>query len=550
MFSFPVYFLKSIFFWLAFSLLIGGCQYRDKAKVRDDVLVYCSEGSPETFNPQLSTSGVTFDASSRTIYNRLIEFEPGTSSVKPALANSWDMSDDGKEYTFYLRQNVQFHSTPYFEPSRPFDADDVVFTFEKQDNPNHPFHKTKSMRYSYFEAMGLGELIERIKKVDSHTIKFYLTRAESPFLATLAMDFASILSREYAFQLAETGNIEALDNQPVGTGPFQLVRYQPDAYIRYKAHPDYWQGEQAIGNLVFAITPDPSLRFARLVAGECDVMTNPLPVHISAAQDYPDLNVSSEAGLNVAYLAMNTRKPPFDDRLVRRALNHAIDKTAIINAVYSKTAIQAITPLPPNMWAHNHSATKYEYNPQKARELLAEAGYSNGFDMAIWTMSAQRAYNPNAKRMAELIQQDLGKVNVRVEIVTYEYGAFLRRVRKGEHQSALLGWISDNGDPDNFLTPLLSCASTVTGTNAAFWCDPLFSQLVSQARALSNKQLRSDYYDQAQQVFLNEVPWVPVAHATQHTITRARVKNFKLIPSGGAYFNGVSLREKGVEPVD
>ncbi len=534
---------KQITRYLSVALLLSGCQFQQNASVRDDVLVFCSEGSPETFNPQLSTSGVTFDASSRTLYNRLVEFKSGTTSVIPALATSWKISEDGKEYTFKLRKNVYFHTTEDFTPKRPFNADDVLFSFHRQWNKTHPFHNNINYRYRYFESMGLGNLIQDIIKVDDYTIKFSLVRPESPFLATLAMDFASILSAEYGSQLVKTKNLEAMDLQPVGTGPFQLVRYQPDAFIRYKAHPEYWQGEQKLKKLVFAITPDPSLRFARLVAGECDVMANPLPVHLTAAHQFKNTLVQSEAGLNIAFLTMNTRKPPFNNLQVRIALNHAINKKAIIKAVYQKMALPAITPIPPNIWAHNGLIKDFDYDPEKAKALLKSAGYPQGFKMDIWTMSAQREYNPDAKKMAELIQQNLKDVGIEVEIETYEYGAFLDKVRRGEHHAALMGWISDNGDPDNFFTPLLSCAATLTGTNSSFWCDQKFNKIIHQASSKMQTSARRNLYYYAQEYFKAASPWVPIAHARQHIILNPRVKNFKMLSNGGVYFNNVYLQK-------
>ena len=538
--------LKLMIISLITTSFTAGCQYQENSSVRDDVLVYCSEGSPETFNPQLSTSGVTFDATSATIYNRLVEFKSGSTQLKPALATSWKVSKDGREYTFKLRKNVAFHTTKLFIPTRTFNADDVLFSFQKQWFKNHPFYTSKklsgSLGYSYFESMGLDGLIENIIKIDPYTIKFRLSRAESPFLATLAMDFASILSAEYAQNLIQTGSINNINNLPVGTGPFQLTRYQPDAFIRYKAHPNYWQGKAKFKHLVYAITPDPSLRFARLVAGECDVMSNPLPIHIKSTSQFDNVEAISSAGLNISFLSMNTQKKPFDNRQVRLAINHAINKEAIIKAVYQETATAAVTAIPPNMWAYNKKLKDHQYNPEKARRLLKKAGYPNGFEMEIWTTSAQRAYNPNAKKMAELIQQNLASVNIEVKIITYEFGTLLKKVRRGEHLTALMGWNGDNGDPDNFFTPLLSCASTVSGTNSAFWCDQSFNQLIFQARSQFNSRNRQRLYNRAQKIFKHAVPWVPIAHATQHLIYNPRVKNLKIMPSGVINFDGITLK--------
>ena len=206
-------------------------------------LVFCSEGSPEGFNPQLFTAGTTFDASSRQVYNRLIEPERGTTELKPALAESYTVSDDGLSYTFKLRPGVKFHTTKAFTPTRDFNADDVLFTIERQLEPNHPYHKVSGGTYEYFEGSGLPTLIKSIETVDDLTVKFTLNSPDATFAPLLSQDFASVMSAEYADKMMQAGTPEKVDLDPVGTGPFQLVAYQQDAVIRYKANPDYWAGK-------------------------------------------------------------------------------------------------------------------------------------------------------------------------------------------------------------------------------------------------------------------------------------------------------------------
>ncbi len=531
-------FILSIFF---VNLLLAGCSGPSDSNTRDNVLVYCSEASPQSFNPQLVNSGTTFDASSRQIYNRLLEFKSGTSSITSSLATRWNISDDGREYVFHLRENVDFQSTPYFKPSRQFNADDVLFSFQRQWKSNHPYHNVSALSFRYFESMGLDKLIIQIVKLDDYKVKFVLRNPKATFLATLAMDFASILSAEYAEQLILESKTEALDNYPVGTGPFQLVRYQADAFIRYKAHPTFWQGKEELEELVFAITPDPSLRFARLIAGECDIMAKPLPIHIEAAEEYPDFSALSEPGSNIAFLAMNTAQPPFDNPKVRLALNYAINKKSLIKIVYNNYAEIAKNPIPPNMWSYDESTKTIPYSLEKAKELLAEAGYPDGFEMDLWATPVQRTYNPNAVKMAELIQQDLEKLNVHARIISYEFGTFLEKIKHGEHQTALMGWIGDNGDPDNFFTSLLSCAAMHSGNNAANWCDQDFDDLIQQANIITDVGKRTKFYEKAQEKFAMAMPWVPIAHSKQFILASIRVQNLHLVPTAGMYFSGVTL---------
>lgn len=223
------------------------------ASVQAKTLVYCSEGSPEGFNPQLFTSGTTYDASSIPLYNRLVEFKLGTTEIEPGLAESWEVSDDGKVYTFHLRKGVKWHSNKEFKPSRDFNADDVIYTFMRQKDANHPYHKVSGGSYEYFMGMDMDKIIDKVEKVDEYTVRFTLSRPESPFLADMAMDFASILSAEYADKMLAAGTPQKVDLNPIGTGPFELQQYQKDSRILYKANKEYWGNKPKIDRLVFRL---------------------------------------------------------------------------------------------------------------------------------------------------------------------------------------------------------------------------------------------------------------------------------------------------------
>lgn len=506
-------------------------------------LVYCSEGSPEGFDPALYTAGTTFDASSKTIYNRLVQFEPGTTNTVPGLAESWEVSEDGTEITVHLREGVKFHSTDYFTPTRDFNADDVIFSFQRQLNPDNPFHAyVEGASWEYFNAMSMPDLVKSIEKVDDMTVKFVLNRFEAPFIANLAMDFASIMSKEYADQLAESGNESDLNQKPIGTGPFQFVAYQPDAVIRYQAHPDYWAGKQPIDDLVFAITTEASVRQQKLLAGECHIMPYPNPADIQSLQDNEDVTVARQEGLNVGYLAYNTQQEPFDDVNVRKALNMAINKEAILDAVFQGAGQVAKNPIPPTMWSYNEDIEDDPYDPEAAQQMLEDAGVTD-LSMNVWAMPVQRPYNPNARRMAELIQEDFSQVGVDVEIVSYEWGEYLERSKAMDRDGAvLLGWTGDNGDPDNFLAVLLGC-DAVGGANRAQWCNEEFDGLIQQAKTLRSQEERAALYREAQEVFKREAPWATIAHSVVFMPMRNEVQGYKMDPLGGHAFEGVDLAE-------
>ena len=506
-------------------------------------LVYCSEGSPENFYPGINTTGTSFDASTQ-IYSRLVEFERGGTKVVPGLAQSWDISADGKEYTFHLRKGVKWHSNKLFKPTRDFNADDLIFTFERQWKEDNPYFKVTSTNHSYFNDMGMPKLLKSIVKVDDYTVKVTLNQAEAPFLADQAMEYAAVISKEYADAMLKAGTPEKLDQEPIGTGPFYLVQYQKDAIIRYKANPAYYEGKAKIDDLVFAITPDASVRWAKLQKGECHVMPYPNPADLDAMRKDPNIKMLDQPGLNVGYLAYNTTKKPFDDVRVRKALNMAIDRKAIIDAVFLTSGIVAKNPIPPTMWSYNNAIKDDPFDPAAAKKLLAQAGFPNGFKTDLWAMPVQRPYNPNAKRMAELMQADLAKIGVTATITSYEWGEYRKRMQNGEHQAALFGWTGDNGDPDNFLASLLGCESAKSnGSNVAKFCYKPFEDLIMKAKSVSNQAERAKLYEKAQVIFKEQAPWLTIAHAVQLGPIRKEVIDYRLSPFGRHTFYGVDIKE-------
>jgi dipeptide transport system substrate-binding protein len=505
-------------------------------------LVYCSEGSPENFYPGINTTGTSFDVTEQ-IYDNLVNFERGGTKVVPGLAEKWSISKDGLEYTFNLRKGVKWQSSKNFTPTRDFNADDVLFMFDRQWKENDPYFKVTSSNHSYFGDMGMPSLLKSVDKVDAYTVKVVLNNPEAPFLANLAMQFAGVQSKEYAIAMLKAGTPEKIDQDPLGTGPFQLVQYQKDAVIRFKSFPQYWAGKAKIDDLIFAITPDASVRWAKLQKGECHVMPYPNPADLESMHKDSNVTVLEQPGLNIGYLAYNTTKKPFDDVRVRKALNMAMDKKAIVSAVYLSTGVPAVNPIPPGQWSYNKAIKDDAYNPAEAKKLLAAAGYPNGFSTDLWAMPVQRPYNPNARRIAELMQADLAKVGVKAEIKSFEWGEYRKRMQNGEHQMGMLGWNGDNGDPDNFLNTLLGCASAKSnGSNVAKFCYKPFDDLVLKAKQVTNPAERTKLYEKAQVVFKEQAPWFTIAHAVQISPVRKEVVDYKLSPFAKHTFYGVDMK--------
>jgi dipeptide transport system substrate-binding protein len=509
--------------------------------VQAKTLVFCSEANPENFGPMIATTSTSDTSAARQIYNKLFEFEIGTTTLKPALAESYEISPDGRVYTLHLRHGVKFQTTRNFRPTREFNADDVLFTIDRQWKTDHPYYKVNGGNYAHFTALNLGDTLEAVEKLDDYTVRITIKQALAPFLTNLGMNFLSIYSAEYADQLMKAGTPQKIDLEPVGTGPYMLVNYQRDVAVRYRANPDYWRPQPKINELIFSVTPDAAVRLAKLRANECQVIALPNPADIDAIKKDPALKVESQEGLSIGYISFNTEKKPFDDRRVRQALNMAVDKKAILDAVYLGAGTVATNPIPSIVWSYNTDIKDYPYDPTRAKALLAEAGLPSGFETDIWVLPVSRPYNPNGKRTAELVQSYWAEIGVKAKIVSYEFGEYLRRGRAGEHQVYELGWGGDTGDPDNFLFEVLGCAAVKTGRNNARWCNQEYEALVEKARQTSDKDERTRLYKQAQVIFKNEAPWITLAHPTIFVPMRKEVQNYKIDPLGAYVFDGLDM---------
>lgn len=512
-------------------------------------LVYCSEGSPAGFDPGQYTTGTDFDASAETIYNRLSEFERGSTNVIPGLATSWDISPDNLTYTFHLRDGVKFHTTPYFTPTRNFNAEDVLFTFNRMLDKDMPFRKAYPTEFPYFTDMGMDKNIKSVEKIDDHTVKFTLNTVDAAFIQNMAMHFASIESAEYADKLLKAGNPSDINQKPIGTGPFVFKSYQKDSNIRYTGNKDYWKPEDVkIDNLIFAITTDPSVRMQKLKKNECQITIYPRPADLQSLKEDPNLKMPSQAGFNTGYIAYNVMDKikgsdepnPMAQLKVRQALDMAVNKQQIIDSVYQGAGQLATNVLPPTQWSYDESIKDAPYDPEKAKQLLKEAGIKEGTEITLWAMPVQRPYNPNAKLMAEMLQSDWGKIGIKAKIMTYEWGEYIKRSKGGENGAMLIGWSGDNGDPDNWLGTLFGC-DAINGNNFSKWCNPEFDKLITAAKNTTDKEERTKLYKEAQQLLKEQVPLTPIAHSTVYQPMRKNVEGFKISPLGLMSFYGVSV---------
>ena len=499
-----------------------------------DTLVWGRGGDSVSLDPANVTDGESLKVTHQ-IFDTLVEFKEGSTEVEPWLAADWEVSDDGKVWTFQLRQGVTFHD------GTPFNAEAVVFNFERWMNTDNP-HRHEGENFEYYAYMfgGFDEqsIIAKVEAVDEYTVRFTLREPLASFLQNLAMPcFATARPEAIKKYGADFGR------HPVGTGPYRFVEWIPDQQITLEAY-DQWWGEPKpkVRHIVYRAIKDNSARLAELMAGTIDVMEDPNPADL-ATVDTSQFEILYREANNVGYLALNNDKEPFDDVRVRRAIAHAINKQEIVEAFWGELGQVAKNPLPPAMRGYNDAIQDYAYDPEKAKQLLAEAGYPEGFETELWTMPVPRPYMPEPQKIAEAIQQDLAAVGIRAEIVTHEWDVYLEKTGNGEHPMALLGWIGDNGDPDNFLYVLLDKdnAKTPGAGNISFYRSEEVHRLLIRAQRTPEQSVREQLYKEAQEIIHRDVPMIPLAHARSPIIVRKGVEGLVPSPLGSEKLHKVSV---------
>jgi peptide/nickel transport system substrate-binding protein len=514
-------------------LSISGASAFAAEPQKGGTLVFGRGGDSVGLDPASRTDGESFNVTDH-IYDSLVTFKKGTTEVMPNLATKWDISADGKVYTFNLVKNAKFHD------GTPVNADAVVFSFKRQMDEKHPAYKF-SGPYSYLAAMGLDKLIKDVVKVDDSTVRFDLNKPNAPFISTLGMQAFAIVSPTAVLKYKQD-----FAQNPVGSGPYKLKVWEKKQKIVLEANPEYWGGEPYLKTIIFRAIPDNNTRLQEMMAGKLHVMDNPDSNHIKALEDKLKAKVkfAKAPGFNVGYLALNQEKKPFDNVKVRRAIAHAINKQAIVDTVYNGYGMVAKNPMPPSIWGYNNDIKDYEYSPEKAKALLKEAGLENGFETDLWAMPVPRPYMPDGRKVAEAIQGDLAKVGIKVKIVSYDWGTYLKQTSEGQHSMALLGWTGDIGDPDNFLYVLLDKDNAVKpAQNISFYKSDKLHELLTKAQVTSDVATRTKLYMEAQKIIHEDAPMVPIAHSEDILPMSTDVQNLVLDPTGRRRFADVWLQK-------
>lgn len=485
------------------------------AQTPPGVLVVGQVAEPQALDPHAVTAVNDFRILMN-VYDGLVRYASGTLEVEPALATSWEISEDGTVYTFTLREGVSFHD------GSAFDAEAVVFNFDRMLDENHPYHDTGPFPLSFFFSA-----VEEVEALDNMTVQFTLNAPYAPFLSNLAYPTGLIVSPAAVMEHgAEFGR------NPSGTGAFVFEEWRANEAVVVTGNPDYWGGAPELEAVVFRPITDANTRVAEMLAGGIDMMVEVPPVALSEFGG-DSFQIVEQAGPHVWFLILNALEGPFADVRVRQAANYAINKEAIVNDVLEGTAAVAAGPTPPAFaWAYNNDLEPYPYDPDRARELLAEAGVENPEITFYVTEGGSGMLDPVA--MGTAIQADLEAVGFDVTIETYEWNTFLGRVNpglEGEADMAEMAWMTNDPDTLPYLALRTDAWPDQGGFNSGYYSNPEVDALLEEARTSTDQDRRAELYRQMQVIVQEDAPWVFVANWVQNAVTSDRVENFALEPS-------------------
>ncbi|WP_276299811.1 ABC transporter substrate-binding protein [Halorussus lipolyticus] len=508
-------------------------------------LTFARGNDSGTLDPQNTTSGEDVKVTNQ-IYDRLIEFEPGTSELIAGLATEWEL--EGQQTTVTLREGVTFHN------GNEFTADDFIATYRRFTDSDYEYYPGDDYVSSY-GPFTLGNWVESIEKNGDYEMTIQLQQRYAPFLRNLAMFASSVLS-EQAIQERGTD----LSQNPMGTGPFVFENWdQGNQRIRLSANENYWGEGPNVDEVVFTAIGQNTTRAQTLISGGADIIDGLGAQAAQIVDGAEQAELLETSGINIGYMAFNmARVEAFRNKQVRQAISYAINTEAIVNTIFRGIAVQASQPIPSNLFGYNEELDPYPHDPEQAQQLLNDAGYGDGFTFELATFQNPRAYNPSPVQAAQTVKSNLSEVGITVNINQQPFNPFLNYTSTGKHDACFLGWMTDNADPDNFYYALLHPGVSqddvpdgqdwvswdTEGFNTldvAAWANTDFMEVTEQAQQTYEQQERADLYKQAAQIAHDEAPWVFIDHAKELRGIGNNVENFVVAPIGGPFLKQVRL---------
>lgn len=495
------------------------------AKTGAKTLTIAQDTDPGTADVQLTTEEYFLPLN---LYDRLVEAVttgPLKSELQPGLAEKWDVSADGLKYTFHLRKGVKFHSGDVLT------ADDVIFTFDRMLDP-----ATKALNTDFLDMIagakermdGKATGVSGLKKIDDNTVEITLAAPFAPFLANLATPAGSIYSKA-----ATTKAGKDFGTKPVGTGPFKLDSWTPDSELVLSAFDDYFRGRPKFDKLIMKIVPEPQTMALMFKKGDLDVFDldfarSQIPEFKKDAQ-WKDRIVSGPR-VGTYYMSINQTIKPFDNPKVREALMYAIDRQTLIDKLYYGTGIPAKGILAPGLAGYNDALPGFKYDPEKAKALLKEAGFADGFEMTL----NQTTDSPTTLKMNEAVQAMLAQVGIKAEIKQMDSAAWSGTRKEGKLGSYTSSWSADFNDPDNFIYTFFAPRNSVS--RSWNYQNKAVQDQLEKARSMTDMAARYKLYQEIEKTIVYEdFAFVPLFHLEHLFVVQPKVKNFK--PSWNGWSN-------------
>jgi ABC-type transport system substrate-binding protein len=456
----------------------------------------------------------------KSLFDGLMDYKPGTTELMPDLAESYEISEDGKTFTFTLRDGVTFHN------GRALSAADIRYSIERAVNP-----ETQSPGQGFFAsiegfdamASGKAQELSGITTPDDRTIVFQLSRPDATFLHVMAINFSFAVPKEVVEeQGADFGR------NPVGTGAYKLAEWTLGQRVVFEKNPDYYRdGVPYLDRITFEIGQEPNVALLRLQRGEVDILGDGIPPaqFVQVMNDPANEGLIVEGGqLHTGYVTMNVETPPFDNPKVRQAVNMAINKDRVVRIINNR-AVPANQPLPPAMPGYAEDYDGYPHDPDKAKQLLADAGVGDGFATELYVMNV----DPNP-RIAQAIQQDLAAIGINAQIKSLAQASVIAAGGEGQAPmiwSGGMAWIADFPDPSNFYGPILGCGGAVEGGwNWAKYCNEELDAKAAEADAIVDPARAEERLALWRSIFLGimeDAPWAPVFNEQRFTMHSARI---------------------------
>jgi len=490
--------------------------------------IWGKSGEADTLDSPISTSGETYAVTTQ-IFNALVRMKPGGTDIEPDLATSWSVSPDGLTWTFKLRQGVTF------QDGTAWNAAAAKFNIDRWADAKNPLHTVpQGFVYEYWNDF-MAPSFQEARVVDPYTLQLVLTKPNAPLIYNLSIIAFAFTSPAALQQYGAVG----IGQHPVGTGPFKFVEWAHNDHITLEANPSFFRtGLPKLQRVIMRVMPDNAARFLALKAGELQAMELPNPDDVKAAAADPNLAVIYRPPFNTGWLRFNMNDTQWQDKRVREAVALAINRKAIVDALYGGYGIVADQHMPPGMWGRAN-VSGYPYNPAMAKQLLAEAGYPNGFSFDFWYLPIARAYFPNGKDIGTAIANDLGQVGIRAQLMTEDWTTYGHDRNTNKFQMFMIGWSGDDGDPDDwlgFFFPRYDATNAYLSYN-----NPAVFDLVNRAKVVSGQAARAQLYAQAETMILNDYRDVPIAHSRVPLLLRKNVDGLVGQPNGSEYMETVSL---------